>query len=333
MIKVAVAGLGFGRQFVPIYRDHPLVSSVVVADPIEGSSLDDVLADPTVDAVHIVTGLTDRADHIVAALEAGKHVAGTVPMALSLADVERVLDARELAGTTYMMMETAVYTRACLYAAGLAFGEINHARGVHTQDMTGWPGYWRGLPPMYYATHAIAPILHLLDAPAVEVTALGGGLLEPENRGDYDNEFAVESALVRVAGRNTVVELTRSLYQVARPYAETFSVYGDRLGFEWDRDMVLHTLQPPTKARGRQVTTEPVIPPDRPDLLPEEIRAYTSGGHDGSHPHLVHEFVSAVVEGRPPVIDHTRAANWTAVGIAAHASAQRGGVPVAVPHF
>ncbi|GAB1823828.1 Gfo/Idh/MocA family protein [Herbidospora sp. RD11066] len=315
MIKVAVAGLGFGRAFVPIYRDHPLVSSVVTADPLEGTSLEEVLADPTVDAVHVVTGLPDRAAHVIAALEAGKHVASTVPMALSFGDVERILAARERAGTTYMMMETAVYTRQYLYARELDFGRITYARGVHTQDMTGWPGYWAGLPPMHYATHAIGPILHLLDRRAAEVTALGG--------------MAVESALVRLSDHDAVVELTRSLHDVARPYEESFAVYGDRLGFEWDR---VHVLGDPA-GRGRQVTTSAITPPDRPDLLPEEIRPHTSGGHEGSHPHLVHEFVSAVVEGRPPAIDQTRAANWTAVGLAAHASALRGGVPVAVPPF
>lgn len=57
------------------------------------------------------------------------------------------------------------------------------------------------------------------------------------------------------------------------------------------------------------------------------------GGHGGSHPHLVHEFVSSIVEGRKPTIDAVTAANWTASGICAHESAMRGGDAVEVPEF
>jgi predicted dehydrogenase len=369
-LGVAVVGLEFGAEFVPIYRDHPLVGYLAIADSraavreaaaaavtIDGvyDSLDAVLGDPRVDAVHIVTGLPDHADHAVAALQAGKHVACTVPMALSFDDIQRIIDARERSGTRYMMMETAVYTREYLYAEALvesgSMGHIGYARGTHFQDMTDWPAYWHGLPPMFYATHAISPILRLLRARAASVTAQGGGLLHPENRGYYDNPFSVESALVRLDGRDTVVELTRSLSQLARPYTESFSIYGDRLGFEWPQQEdsgppLLFTLGEPPSGRGRPISTDPVSVPDRAELLPASIRRYTQkfadeshrsfiqgGGHGGSHPHLVNEFVSSIVDDRPPSVDHVRAANWTATGLAAHESALAEGKTVAIPRF
>jgi predicted dehydrogenase len=369
-IGVAVVGLGFGAEFVPIYRDHPDVGYVAVADgrqePRDAvadalhvdavfDSLDAALGDPRIDAVHVVTGLPDHSEHVIAALDAGKHVACTVPMALSFDDIQRIVDARERSGTRYMMMETAVFTREYLYAQSLVasgqMGEIGYARGTHFQDMTDWPEYWRGLPPMFYATHAVSPILSLLDARASRVRAQGGGALREENLGGYGNPFSVESALVQLEGRDTVVELTRSLSQVARPYTESFSLYGDRLGFEWpqreDQDPpLLFRLGQAADGRGRPISAERVEVPDRADLLPPEIQRFTrkfadeshrsfiqGGGHGGSHPHLVHEFVSSVVEKRAPRVDHVRAANWTATGIAAHASALSGGDPVDVPRF
>lgn len=369
-LRVAVVGLEFGAEFVPIYRDHPAVGSVAVADPrsavrervaeafgIGGvyASLDDVLGASEIDAVHIVTGLRDHADHVVSALDAGKHVACTVPMALTFDDIQRIVDARERSGTTYMMMETAVFTREYLFAQELvrsgSMGEIAYARGTHFQDMTDWPAYWKGLPPMFYATHAIAPILRLLGTRASAVFAVGGGSLATGNRGDYGNEFAIESALVRLEGRDTVVELARSLYQVARPYTESFSLYGDRQGFEWPQregveHPLLYTMDSTGTGRGRPISAERVEVPDRADLLPEPMRRYTQrfadtthrsfvqgGGHGGSHPHLVNEFVSSIVDGRSPAVDHVSAANWTAVGLAAHASAQAGGEWMPVPTF
>jgi hypothetical protein len=89
--------------------------------------------------------------------------------------------------------------------------------------------------------------------------------------------------------------------------------------------------------------------PDNADHLPESIRRYTrrfvygedadhmsfkqGGGHHGSHPHLVHEFVRAIVEDRPAAVDAVTAANWTAPGICAHESAMKGGAEVTVPRF
>lgn len=365
-----MVGLEFGAEFVPIYRDHPLVASVSIADPrvavrdavagafgIDGvyDSLDSVLSAADIDAVHIVTGLRDHADHVVAALDAGKHVACTVPMALGFDDIQAIIDARERAQTNYMMMETAVYTREYLFAEQLvasgSMGRIGYARGTHFQDMTDWPPYWRGLPPMFYATHAVSPILRLLNARASVVRAVGGGSLASENSGDYDNRFPVETALIQLDGHDAVVEVTRSLFQLARPYTESFSIFGDRQGFEWpqreDVDLpLLHTMGDRGSGRGRPIETARVEAPDRADLLPEAIRRYTrrfvdeshrsfvqGGGHGGSHPHLVHEFVSSIVDGRPPAVDHLTAANWTAAGIAAHASAVAGGDAVTVPLF
>lgn len=88
--------------------------------------------------------------------------------------------------------------------------------------------------------------------------------------------------------------------------------------------------------------------PDAAELLPEPIRAFTTrgvydagerqhrsfiqgSGHGGSHPHLVHEFVSAIQSGRPTFPDVHQSVNWTMVGILAHESALRGGAPIDIP--
>ncbi len=62
--------------------------------------------------------------------------------------------------------------------------------------------------------------------------------------------------------------------------------------------------------------------------------SFTQGsGHGGSHPHLVHEFVSALREDREPFPNVERSANWTCVGLCAHASAIAGGQRVDLPAF
>jgi len=55
------------------------------------------------------------------------------------------------------------------------------------------------------------------------------------------------------------------------------------------------------------------------------------GGHGGSHPHMVNEFLSALHENRDPWPNAVRSANWTCVGICAHESALASGERVMLP--
>ena len=86
--------------------------------------------------------------------------------------------------------------------------------------------------------------------------------------------------------------------------------------------------------------------PDYASRLPEPIRQFTrtiqdaghlsfiqGGGHGGSHPHLVSEFVGALSQNRDPWPNATTSANWTCVGILAHQSALKGGEIVKLPAF
>ena len=93
-IRVAVVGLGFGAEFVPIYLDHPDVESVAICDSDPARlrkvadrfairrQFDDVntlVRSGDIDAVHLVSGIPDHARQAIAVLKSGKHCACTVP--------------------------------------------------------------------------------------------------------------------------------------------------------------------------------------------------------------------------------------------------------------
>jgi hypothetical protein len=225
-------------------------------------------------------------------------------------------------------------------------------RGAHYQDMEGWPAYWAGLPPMWYATHAVSPLLALADTRAVRVHCFGSGELREELRKPYGNPYPIETAIFQLAKPGLSAEVTRSLFHCARPYMESFVIYGENACLEWqmeDEAPVLFRASPMVSGEVRRQAVERTEPPDRADLLPPSIARYTrcfvygqddrhlsfeqGGGHHGSHPHLIHEFVRSIVEGRQPAIDAGTAANWTAAGICAHESAMAGGAEVVVPDF
>ena len=377
-ISVGVVGLRFGGEFPPIYRDHPQVSSVMVCDCDEellaayakrfrfGKVISDYdkLLESDIDAVHIVTGIPNHAELVLKALSAGKHVACTVPMATSLDDMHAIVEAQRASGKCYMMMETAIYTYQCLYAKQLIdegkLGRIQYLRGTHFQDMEGWPSYWMGLPPLHYATHAVAPLLHLSGTYATRVVCRGSGVMRPELHAQYGNAFPIEHALIELNKPEIMAEITRSLFHTAIGYVEGFTVLGENMSFQWDIEdepPYVSSVRtgdagdlPGTYGRGRDIALSRAQCPNREELLPEPIRKYTrqhtildpdnphisikqGGGHHGSHPHMIHEYVRCVTEGLSPITDAVTAARWTAVGVCAHQSALMGGMPVDVPSF
>lgn len=370
-LSIAVVGLGFGAEFVPIYLDHPNVHAVAICDQNEERlrtigdrfgvqqrfrTFEEVIADPGIDAVHLLSGIPDHARQALAVLAAGKHCASTVPMATNLDDLHALVAAEAASGKRYMMMETAVYTRQFLLAQALQaqgeLGRIQFLRGAHYQDMERWPAYWAGLPPMWYATHAIGPLLALAHTRAVRVHCFGSGVMRAELQAPYGNPWPVETAIYQLETPNLAAEVTRTLFHCARPYMESFTVYGENACYEWqmeNEDPLLFRMSPVQPGHTRSVTADRPHPPNRADLLPPAIGKYTErftynaqhshlsftqgGGHHGSHPHLVHEFVRSIVEARPSAIDAVTAANWTAAGICAHASAQAGGAAVDIPNF
>jgi predicted dehydrogenase len=361
-INVAIVGLGFGKEFIPIYRHHPHTNMYAVCqrtkerlDEVANqfgvenrySDFDDLIRNPEIDAVHINSPIHLHAPQSIAALGAGKHVACTVPAATTIEECREIVKAAKESGKNYMMMETAIYTREFLFIREMRdtgkLGRIQFMRGCHQQEMAGWPGYWEGLPPMHYATHAVSPCLALVKGEAECVACFGSGRIADRLVGKYGSPFAVESALFKVRNQQLAFEVTRSLFETARQYIESFDVYGDQASFEWSEidgeDPAVHVGE----------KAERVKVPDYARLLPESIQRFThkgvyddqhahlsfiqGGGHGGSHPHLVHEFVSSIVEKRPSFPDVYQSVNWTCAGICAHESAMRGGAIVNLPVF
>lgn len=361
-INVGIVGLGFGKEFIPIYQRHPNANMYAICQrTVEGlnavgdqygvekryDSFDDLIRDPAVDAVHINSPIHLHAPQAIAALNAGKHVACTVPAATTVDECRAIVDAAVASGMNYMMMETAIYAREFLFVRELyetgKLGRIQFMRGSHQQEMAGWPGYWEGLPPMHYATHAVSPCLALVRGEADFVTCLGSGRIADSLAGKYGSPFAVESALFKVRNENLAFEVTRSLFETARQYRESFDVYGDKAAFEWaqieNEQPVIHVGEQPERTEV----------PDYARLLPEPIQRFTTkgvydeenahlsftqgGGHGGSHPHMVHEFLSSIVEGRSSFPDVYQSVNWTCAGICAHESAMQDGRKIELPDF
>lgn len=363
-VRVAVVGLGFGAEFVPIYqqfdgtecaavcrRDEKKLNEFADSFGIEKRYTDygDLLRDNDIDAVHINSDLLSHGWMAIEALKHGKHVASTVTMSMKTGECEEIVRLEEETGKVYMMMETAVYTREYLYVKGMhqkgELGRVQFVRGSHQQNMSlpGWPEYWYGLPPMYYPTHAIGPLSDLLDRPVIQVRALGSGRINEEYIAKYGSPFAVETAQLKFKDSDVAGEATRSLFDTIRQYRESFDVYGTEKSFEWEQCAGEH----PAIFTGFE-DAQRVKVPDTDHLLPKDIAHFAlehqivddkhvsfvqGSGHGGSHPHMVYEFISAIREERRAHVSARVAANWTVAGLLAHESAMKGGSLEKMPDF
>jgi len=367
-INIALAGLGFGAEFIPIYLKHPSTNLAAICQRTESkmnalgdtfgiekrySSFNDLILDPDIDAVHINTPIPDHGWQSIAALKAGKHVACTVPMATTVEECQEIVALCEDKGLTYMMMETVVYSREFLFIKELyekgELGKIQYLKASHQQDMDGWPDYWPGLPPMHYATHCVGPILGLTRDRAEYVSCFGSGTIREELHQHYGSPFAVESTQIKFKDSDLSAHVYRSLFDVARQYRESFEVYGSKKTVEWplieNNPLVVHTAKKPEPEIPEEVTC-----PDYAHLLPSEIQVFTTkgvydledsqhlsftqgAGHGGSHPHLVHAFIDALIKEKQPYPNAVESANITCVGILAHESAMNGGENMGLPEF
>lgn len=112
-VRLGVVGLGRGFMLmIPTFSADPRVRLVAAAAPraesreafaaeFGGRTYEDIAslsADPDVEAVYVATPHQMHADHVCAALEAGKHVLVDKPIAISMFDADRMVAAAKASG-------------------------------------------------------------------------------------------------------------------------------------------------------------------------------------------------------------------------------------------
>jgi predicted dehydrogenase len=233
-MKIGICGCGsFAACFVPLFRAHPLVEEVVLADlsaELTAKMADendikrrvigfDELLKTDVDAIAIFTQRQLHGPMAVAAMRAGKHVYSAVPMGVSVSEIEDIIKTAAQAKLLYMMGETSYYYPCTVFCRNKfqsgEMGKFVYAEAQYHHDMqhmyksfqrTGGED-WRkvaGIPPMYYPTHSTSMILSCTGAHATEVSCLGyrdsheDGIFRV-GANNWDNVFSNESALMRTS--------------------------------------------------------------------------------------------------------------------------------------
>jgi predicted dehydrogenase len=383
-MTIAIVGCGsFAQDFIPLFQVHPLVSDVLLCDTdqvklsdtaarhgIERTcqSLEEVLASE-VDAVAIFTQNWLHGPQAVQALRAGKHVYSAVPPAITVQEVESLVNAVEETGYVYMLGETSYYYPGTIFCrqqfAKGAFGRVVYCEGEYYHDWdhglydvmrTRGGEQWRrfaGSPPMHYPTHSVAPIVSVLGRRMTHVSCQGFEDSESEIYGPdanvWDNRFSNQSALFRMSDGS--VCRINEFRRIGHPCVERVSIYGTEGCFQdsvagavWTDKHDVTRLDDLLKCASRTPggtevspdSAEPafrgVSPLHEIARLPKEFVGLPNG-HFGSHQFLVDDFVKAVHSGQQPRNDVWQAARYVLPGLVAHESALRGGEMLEIPDF
>ena len=120
-VRIGIVGAGnIAVLNVACYIEDPRCEVAAVCDPFEGraaaaaaawgagsvyTDLDALLADPSIDAVEILTPTNLHHDHVLAALAAGKHVSCQKPIANSIDEARAMAAAAEAAGLILRVSE------------------------------------------------------------------------------------------------------------------------------------------------------------------------------------------------------------------------------------
>ena len=118
-VRVGIIGCGMitARRHAPEYTDNPHSEVAALYDFDQErarelavgygakvyATVEELVADPGIDAVSICSPNSTHAPYSIMALEAGKHVLCEKPMALELADTRRMMEAAEKAGKILMI--------------------------------------------------------------------------------------------------------------------------------------------------------------------------------------------------------------------------------------
>jgi predicted dehydrogenase len=161
-MKVGLLGTGFGIAHAHLYHAHPQVSDVVVFGRTPAklqafaekfgyattTDLSSIYDDPAVDLVDICLPTALHAEHVLRALHAGKHVLCELPLATTMADARRIVDAQAASGWQVFVDMFGRFDPATEFLhAAIAEGRYGALKtlAMELRSALLWEGYQLGL--------------------------------------------------------------------------------------------------------------------------------------------------------------------------------------------
>ena len=320
-VGVGVIGVGrIGRMHADLLdRQIPGATLAAVHDAVPAAAqavgarthaaVDELLADPAVDAVAICSSTETHADLIVAAARAGKAIFCEKPISLELAEVDRALGAVEAAGVPFQIGFNRRFDPAhqAVHEAVMR-GDVGDPQLVRISSRDPAP------PPMEYVRgsggifldmtiHDFDMARYVTGSEVVEVFARGAVRIDPAfaEAGDVDTALVT---LVHESGCLTAIDNSR---QAVYGYDQRVEVFGSR-GVATSENPLAHTAVVRT-ADGASSAALPYFFLER--YIPSYVREWEA-------------FVQAVQTGGPTPVSGPDARAPLVIGLAAWQSLTEG---------
>ena len=319
----------------------------------------DILNDPEIDAVIIMTGWSGRPALAIESMKAGKYTAIEVGCADTMEECFDLVRTYEETGVPVMMLENCCYGRREMMLYNMVwqglFGEIVHCTGGYMHYLNNF-GLFKDIGVHYrlphyiarnrenYPTHELGPLSKLLHVNrGNRIVSLSSFASKSRGLKQYaadhlgaDHELAhtdfkqgdIVTTVLTCAGGETIV-LTLDTTLPRAYYSRNIGLRGTKgMSYEDTRVVFLEGME--EKVRDNEA--EFFEKYDHP--LHREYEAMgTRGGHGGMDWLVCRAFVESVKNGTDTPIDAYDTAVWLSIGVLSEQSIARGGVPMEVPDF
>lgn len=188
--KIAVVGCGYwGTNHARTFSELGALYAVSDRHPDRAEALaamhgaramayEDVLGDPEIDGVVLALPPQYHADQAIAALEAGKHVLVEKPIALSVADARRVVEAAQKSGLVAMTGHVLRFHPAFeALEAMVAAGDLGSVRYIHSHRVGLGKFHAENDALWDIAPHDLSLILALTGEKPFSVRGVGSAML------------------------------------------------------------------------------------------------------------------------------------------------------------
>ncbi len=307
-----------------------------------------------IDLVYIATDWVVHVPISLYALEHGHHVACEVPMAMTIDDCWKLVDACERTRKHCMMLENCCYDFFEMSALNMAqqglFGEVYHVEGAYIHLLSpGWDKSetWRLDYNMEnrgdnYPTHGLGPIAQVLNIHrgdkmdylvAMDTPSYNGKVSAKIFRDkDYCKDGDHTISLIQTE-KKKLIEVQHNVYAY-RPYSRMYQLTGTE-GFA--------NKYPTQGISVKGINGHLYVPQEVMDSLltayrPEfakaiEEKAKEVGGHGGMDYIMDYRLIYCLRNGLPLDQDVYDAAEWSAVQELSRISLENNSMPVRFPDF
>ena len=345
-ITLGIWGLGRGASFIASaralgidvvagcdYNEHMRKNfAETCPDAFVTDNEDEFLA-RDFDAVLVATWFPAHAEHSIKALKAGKHVMCEVSSFFTPAEAVRLIEAVEASGKVYNLLENYPFSKANQYARKLwsegFFGDFMYAEYDYNHDCRsleytyidgvtinpGWEAHnWRSnLPPHYYVTHSLGPVMKITGVRPVSVTAFP---VKPVMYGTFGDQLAPSLFKMSNGG------VFRNLMGGGTGDTHAKRIWGTKACYDFTDGCKIRVG---ASGHGRVLNVNPEWP-ELGDLADK-------AGHGGGDFWELYYFARQILTGEAAPWTIYDACDVTLAGIMANRSMRLGGVPVEIPDF